>query len=56
MENVQEVPASNQTNYYIFEKLSPGRNYSIKISTRNARGVGPAAEVKACTIDYLSNS
>lgn len=26
----------------MFEKLSAGRNYSISIKTRNARGVSPA--------------
>ncbi|CRK90687.1 CLUMA_CG004384, isoform A, partial [Clunio marinus] len=52
---VKEVPASNQTNYYIFEKLSPSRNYSIQIRTRNARGVGPHIEVNASTAPYLKN-
>lgn len=50
------MDASNETNYYIFEKLSPERNYSIQIRTRNARGVGPYAEARTMTAPYLSNS
>jgi hypothetical protein len=46
------VNASNEINFYIFEKLSPKRNYSIQIKTRNPRGAGPAAEVTARTADY----
>ncbi|XP_070506789.1 protein sevenless isoform X5 [Chironomus tepperi] len=51
----QEVDPSNDTNYYIFEKLSPERNYSIQIRTRNARGVGPFAEARTMTAPYLKD-
>lgn len=38
----------------MFEKLSPGRNYSIQVRTRNARGVGPASEGFGATAPHLS--
>ncbi|XP_070506786.1 proto-oncogene tyrosine-protein kinase ROS isoform X3 [Chironomus tepperi] len=52
---IKEVDPSNDTNYYIFEKLSPERNYSIQIRTRNARGVGPFAEARTMTAPYLND-
>lgn len=51
----QEVP-ENSDNYmhYMFEKLSPGRNYSIQVRTRNPRGLGPASESFGATAPHLS--
>lgn len=37
------MPALDNTNFYMFEKLSPAHNYSISVTTRNAAGEGPPA-------------
>ncbi|XP_062538059.1 proto-oncogene tyrosine-protein kinase ROS isoform X4 [Armigeres subalbatus] len=36
-----DIPESNSSRYYIYEKLKPERNYSLSVSMRNPEGEGP---------------
>lgn len=36
-----DIPESNSSRYYIYEKLKPERNYSVSVSMRNPEGEGP---------------
>ncbi|XP_039452249.1 proto-oncogene tyrosine-protein kinase ROS isoform X4 [Culex pipiens pallens] len=38
---LKDIPESNSSRYYIYEKLTPGRNYSVSVKMRNPEGEGP---------------
>ncbi|XP_062538058.1 proto-oncogene tyrosine-protein kinase ROS isoform X3 [Armigeres subalbatus] len=38
---LKDIPESNSSRYYIYEKLKPERNYSLSVSMRNPEGEGP---------------
>uniref|UniRef100_A0A182N0T5 Tyrosine-protein kinase receptor n=1 Tax=Anopheles dirus TaxID=7168 RepID=A0A182N0T5_9DIPT len=38
-----EIPESNSSRYYMFEKLEPERNYSVSVAMSNPAGEGPAS-------------
>ncbi|XP_029733314.1 proto-oncogene tyrosine-protein kinase ROS isoform X3 [Aedes albopictus] len=38
---LKDIPESNTSRYYIYEKLKPERNYSVSVSMRNPEGEGP---------------
>ncbi|XP_065076468.1 proto-oncogene tyrosine-protein kinase ROS isoform X3 [Ochlerotatus camptorhynchus] len=38
---LKDIPESNSSRYYIFEKLHPERNYSVSVSMLNPEGKGP---------------
>ncbi|XP_055642898.1 proto-oncogene tyrosine-protein kinase ROS isoform X2 [Toxorhynchites rutilus septentrionalis] len=38
---LKDIPESNSSRYYIFEKLYPERNYSVSVTMRNPEGEGP---------------
>lgn len=40
---VQEIPASENKDFYMFQNLVAARNYSVSVSMRNAAGQGPTA-------------
>ena len=39
--------------FYMFQSLSPSRNYSVSVAMRNAVGLGPAA-TEIVTTPHLS--
>lgn len=43
------MPASNNTLFYMFQNLAPGREYEVSVSMRNAVGEGPRAYVRVST-------
>ncbi|XP_074098359.1 receptor protein-tyrosine kinase sevenless isoform X3 [Cotesia typhae] len=38
-----DIPASENTDHYMFQNLKPNQNYSVSVSMRNAVGDGPPA-------------
>ncbi|XP_058444154.1 protein sevenless isoform X2 [Malaya genurostris] len=38
---LKDIPESNSSRYYIFEKLTAERNYSVSVTMRNPEGEGP---------------
>ncbi|XP_055602255.1 proto-oncogene tyrosine-protein kinase ROS isoform X2 [Uranotaenia lowii] len=46
---LKDIPESNSSRYYIFEKLVAERNYAISVSMRNTEGEGPASVVTVKT-------
>ncbi|RZF32704.1 hypothetical protein LSTR_LSTR004132, partial [Laodelphax striatellus] len=49
---VKDIPASGNKDFYMFQNLQPGRNYSVSIAMRNAAGLGPAAATLVTTPAY----
>ncbi|KOB68746.1 Tyrosine-protein kinase receptor, partial [Operophtera brumata] len=45
----QDMPASNNTLFYIFQNLAPAREYEVAVTMRNAIGEGPRALVRVST-------
>lgn len=45
----QDIPASENTDHYMFQNLEPNKNYSINVSMRNSIGKGPAAVIYIST-------
>lgn len=41
--NLQDIPASENTDHYMFQNLEPNKNYSISVTMRNGVGEGPPA-------------
>ncbi|OAD52465.1 Proto-oncogene tyrosine-protein kinase ROS [Eufriesea mexicana] len=39
----QDIPASENTDHYMFQNLEPNKNYSISVTMRNGVGEGPPA-------------
>lgn len=46
---LQDMPASNNTLFYMFQNLAPAREYEVSVSMRNAIGEGPRAYVTIST-------
>ncbi|KOB74270.1 Tyrosine-protein kinase receptor, partial [Operophtera brumata] len=44
-----DMPASNNTLFYIFQNLAPAREYEVAVTMRNAIGEGPRALVRVST-------
>ncbi|XP_035904405.1 protein sevenless isoform X2 [Anopheles stephensi] len=40
---LKEIPESNTSRHYMFEKLEPERNYSVSVAMSNPAGEGPAS-------------
>ncbi|XP_055536181.1 proto-oncogene tyrosine-protein kinase ROS isoform X2 [Wyeomyia smithii] len=38
---LKDIPESNTSRHYMFEKLAPERNYSVSVTMRNPEGEGP---------------
>lgn len=47
--HLQDMPASNNTLFYMFQNLSPAREYEVSVAMRNAVGEGPRAFVTVST-------
>lgn len=45
----QDIPASESPDFYMFQNLLPGRNYSVSVAMRNGVGEGPAATAVVST-------
>lgn len=45
----QDIPASENTNFYMFKNLLPDRNYTLSVSMRNGVGEGPPATTLVST-------
>ncbi|KAI5646079.1 protein tyrosine kinase domain-containing protein [Phthorimaea operculella] len=46
---LEDMPASNNTLFYMFQNLAPAREYEVSVSMRNSIGEGPRAYVKVST-------
>ena len=46
---VQDIPASENTDFYMFKNLLPNRNYTVSVSMRNGVGEGPPATTMVST-------
>ncbi|XP_045449564.1 proto-oncogene tyrosine-protein kinase ROS [Melitaea cinxia] len=46
---IEDMPASNNTLFYMFQNLAPAREYEVSVAMRNAVGEGPRAYVKIKT-------
>ncbi|CAB3226870.1 unnamed protein product [Arctia plantaginis] len=46
---VEDMPASNNTLFYMFQNLAPAREYEVSVAMRNAVGEGPSAYVRIST-------
>uniref|UniRef100_A0A182MQB4 Tyrosine-protein kinase receptor n=1 Tax=Anopheles culicifacies TaxID=139723 RepID=A0A182MQB4_9DIPT len=46
---LKEIPESNTTRHYMFEKLEPERNYSVSVAMSNPAGEGPASMTLVAT-------
>lgn len=45
----KDMPASNNTLFYMFQNLEPEREYEVSVAMRNAVGEGPRAFVRIST-------
>lgn len=45
--HLQDIPAEN--NFYMFQNLLPGRNYTVSVGMRNGVGAGPSAKILVST-------
>ncbi|XP_043279081.1 proto-oncogene tyrosine-protein kinase ROS isoform X3 [Venturia canescens] len=45
----KDIPASENTDHYMFQNLVPNKNYTISVSMRNAEGAGPPAVIYITT-------
>ncbi|XP_044740104.1 proto-oncogene tyrosine-protein kinase ROS [Chrysoperla carnea] len=53
---LKDVPAQNNTDFYMFKHLQSSRNYTVSVSMRNSFGQGPAASVTLATpSEYIVN-
>lgn len=39
----QDIPASENTDHYMFQNLKPNQKYSVSVTMRNGVGEGPPA-------------
>ncbi|KAM3965054.1 LOW QUALITY PROTEIN: receptor protein-tyrosine kinase sevenless [Aphomia sociella] len=46
---LEDMPASNNTLFYMFQNLAPGREYEVSVAMRNVAGEGPRAYVRVST-------
>lgn len=46
---MQDIPAAENTDHYMFQNLEPNKNYTISVSMRNAVGDGPPAVIYITT-------
>ncbi|XP_049298477.1 protein sevenless isoform X2 [Anopheles funestus] len=46
---LKEIPESNTSRHYMFEKLEPERNYSVSVAMSNPAGEGPASVTLVAT-------
>ncbi|XP_028033617.1 proto-oncogene tyrosine-protein kinase ROS isoform X3 [Bombyx mandarina] len=46
---LEDMPASNNTLFYMFQNLAPAREYEVSVAMRNAVGEGPRAFVRIST-------
>ncbi|XP_032516846.2 proto-oncogene tyrosine-protein kinase ROS isoform X1 [Danaus plexippus] len=46
---LEDMPASNNTLFYMFQNLAPAREYEVSVAMRNAVGEGPRATVRIKT-------
>ncbi|XP_063891749.1 proto-oncogene tyrosine-protein kinase ROS isoform X1 [Helicoverpa armigera] len=46
---LEDMPASNNTLFYMFQNLAPAREYEVSVAMRNAVGEGPRAYVRIST-------
>ncbi|RVE41944.1 hypothetical protein evm_013412 [Chilo suppressalis] len=46
---LEDMPASNNTLFYMFQNLAPAREYEVSVTMRNAVGEGPRAIVRIST-------
>ncbi|XP_040173385.1 protein sevenless isoform X2 [Anopheles arabiensis] len=46
---LKEIPESNTSRHYMFEKLEPERNYSVSVAMSNPAGEGPASVALVAT-------
>ncbi|CAK1555335.1 unnamed protein product [Leptosia nina] len=46
---LEDMPASNNTLFYMFQNLAPAREYNVSVAMRNAIGEGPMAYVLVST-------
>ncbi|KAK2578971.1 hypothetical protein KPH14_011171 [Odynerus spinipes] len=47
---LKDIPASENTDHYMFQNLKPNKNYSVSVTMRNSVGEGPSATI------YISTS
>ncbi|XP_068617317.1 proto-oncogene tyrosine-protein kinase ROS [Battus philenor] len=46
---LEDMPASNNTLFYMFQNLAPAREYEVSVAMRNSVGEGPRAYVRIST-------
>ncbi|XP_076178506.1 receptor protein-tyrosine kinase sevenless isoform X1 [Ptiloglossa arizonensis] len=46
---LKDIPASENTDHYMFQNLDPNKNYSISVTMRNGVGEGPPAVIYITT-------
>nr|XP_012141859.1 PREDICTED: proto-oncogene tyrosine-protein kinase ROS isoform X2 [Megachile rotundata] len=46
---LKDIPASENTDHYMFQNLEPNKNYSISVTMRNGVGEGPPAVIYITT-------
>ncbi|PSN29529.1 hypothetical protein C0J52_27875 [Blattella germanica] len=46
----RDIPASENTDFYMFKNLLPSRNYTVSVSMRNGVGEGPPATTLVSTL------
>ncbi|XP_076667958.1 receptor protein-tyrosine kinase sevenless isoform X2 [Andrena cerasifolii] len=46
---LKDIPASENTDHYMFQNLEPNKNYSISVTMRNGVGEGPPAVISITT-------
>ncbi|XP_076297885.1 receptor protein-tyrosine kinase sevenless isoform X2 [Lasioglossum baleicum] len=51
---LKDIPASENTDHYMFQNLEPNKNYSISVTMRNGVGEGPLANIYITTTPELA--
>ncbi|KAG7201761.1 hypothetical protein KM043_004482 [Ampulex compressa] len=46
---LKDIPASENTDHYMFQNLEPNKNYSVSVTMRNGVGEGPSAIIYIST-------
>ncbi|XP_046814673.1 proto-oncogene tyrosine-protein kinase ROS isoform X2 [Vespa crabro] len=46
---LKDIPASENTDHYMFQNLEPNKNYSVSVTMRNSVGEGPPATIHIST-------
>ncbi|XP_072751260.1 proto-oncogene tyrosine-protein kinase ROS isoform X2 [Anoplolepis gracilipes] len=46
---LKDIPATENTNHYMFQNLAPNQNYSVSVTMRNGVGEGPPAIIYIST-------